>query len=134
MVLAGMSESFTINLDTVSEIAVGATSSAGIRVNQDGTYESGASGATHDPVYSDVAADNWIDDQNASVGDDFHCRLVTISGTLDEGTADQWDALTSDREYVSYEDSGFVGTLQISEDAGSTILKTSSVTLDASSA
>ena len=105
--------------------------SSGVRVNRAGTYEAGGNSLSHSPSYSSAGADNWTNQQAATVGDGYHCRLVRSTGTLAVGTADTWLALTSNREFVVWEGGSFTGTMQISDDGGTTVVGSGVVNLTA---
>lgn len=119
-----------INLTNVSEVGFGVGSSAGVKMTNSGKWQSGLGGGSS-PSYSDVDALEWADPESASIGDDYHCRLVTSSGTLSTGTADSWLALTSDREFTVVETRDFSGTMEISDDGGSTTITTCTVFISA---
>lgn len=109
-------------------------SSAGIKVLRNGQYHAGASNSSTSPTYADVGGAEWADREYATVGDGFEARLVTGAGTLTAGTADTWQALSTDREYkVSIAGVGpsvaFTGTLEIRR--GSTTLDTAAISLTA---
>lgn len=127
--------SVAISLPPVTETIIAAPSAAGVRVNRNGSYQSGTGTGGTTVTYGDVAATAWVDPDGSTVGDAYHCRLVVSSGSLSVGTAGTWLALTSDRlfEVNTATGDGFVGaTMQISSDGGSTILETGSVNLTAS--
>lgn len=125
-------ERIALSLPTVTETVIASPSAAGVRVRRNGKYESGTAAGNQSVVYGEVDAAAWADPEESTIGDEYHCRLVTSSGSLDVGTADSWLALTSDRSFEVVEGGSFFGEMQLSKDGGSTILATGSVSLTAS--
>lgn len=87
----------TINNGTVSNVQVGASSTASITFNSNGTVSSVGNVATY--------TTDWIDPTSAAP-DDYQIRAVLSSGTMTSGTfadpsdpASGWLALTSDRTW-----------------------------------
>lgn len=111
----------------------GGSCSAGIKVLRNGQYHAGASNSSTSPTYTDVGGLEWASRESTAVGDSYDVRMVTVSGTLTVGTADTWQALSTDREYnVSVVGIGsqlFTGTLQIRR--GATTLDTAAISLTA---
>lgn len=111
----------------------GGACSAGIKVKRNGQYHAGSHNSSTSPTYTDVGGLEWASTEAATVGDSYEARLVTISGSLTVGTADTWQAISTDREYnVSVAGVGaqlFTGTLEIRR--GATTLDTAAISLTA---
>lgn len=96
-----------------------------------GSYPGGAGPAGDYTSTNDVGGDpnEWADPPDTAVGDNYHVRMVTSSGSLTTGTADTWLALTQDRIFEvargTVGSSTWTGKMQISEDGGSTVLEES---------
>lgn len=131
--IAGSSgASFTITLGTYNATAhndEGGESAAGVRIKRDGnvsvTFNDGGAALSY---VADVGGspNQWADPPSATIGDAYHVRMLTTSGTLTAGTADSWLALTSDRTFENTQTFlgtlEWVGVMQISDDGGSTVL------------
>ena len=80
----------TINNGTVSNFQVGASSTASITFNSNGTVSSVGNVATY--------TTDWIDPTSAAP-DDYEIRATISSGTMTSGTFGSWLALTSNRTW-----------------------------------
>lgn len=80
----------TINNGTVSNVQVGASSTASITFNSNGTVSSVGNVATY--------TTDWIDPTSAAP-DDYQIRATISSGTMTSGTFGSWLALTSNRTW-----------------------------------
>lgn len=80
----------TINNGTVSNVQVGASSTASITFNSNGTVSSVGNVATY--------TTDWIDPTSAAP-DDYEIRATLSSGTMTSGTFGSWLALTSNRTW-----------------------------------
>jgi hypothetical protein len=80
----------TINNGTVSNVQVGASSTASITFNSNGTVSSVGNVATY--------TTDWIDPTSAAP-DDYEIRATISSGTMTSGTFGSWLALTSNRTW-----------------------------------
>jgi len=92
----------TVQIDDHILVGVGVdpgSSSAGIIVTRDGRIRLGESNTSTTPTYVDAPAVEWATPKHATVGDAFEVRMDTTGGTLSVGTANTWQALTSDRTY-----------------------------------
>lgn len=127
--------------DLVTLSAYGATGSnasggacgAGVRVKRDGNISVTSSNNSQILSYSSNVGgspNEWANPPRSDVGDAYHVRMVTSSGSLTAGTADSWLALTSDRTFEVTRSgvgtSAWTGTMQISRDGGATVLAQSS--------
>ena len=80
----------TLNNGTVSNVQVGASSTASITFNSNGTVSSVGNVATY--------TTDWIDPTSAAP-DDYEIRATISSGTMTSGTFGSWLALTSNRTW-----------------------------------
>lgn len=80
----------TINNGTVSNFQVGASSTASITFNSNGTVSSVGNAGTY--------TTDWIDPTSAAP-DDYEIRATISSGTMTSGTFGSWLALTSNRTW-----------------------------------
>lgn len=80
----------TINNGTVSNVQVGASSTASITFNSNGTVSSVGNAGTY--------TTDWIDPTSAAP-DDYEIRATISSGTMTSGTFGSWLALTSNRTW-----------------------------------
>jgi hypothetical protein len=123
---------------------------SGPRITLDGSYHVQKSGSGVTSVSIKLEADgdivsngaagvvdegDWIAPKEAA-GGDWEARMVTVSGTLDTGTADTWQALSSDLTYglvntVVGTTESFSGTLEIGRVGTSTALASCAVILEA---
>lgn len=107
--------------------------SAGVKLLRNGQYHAGSNNSSTTPSYFDVGGAEWADRESAAIGDIFEARMVTTTGSLTVGTADTWQAISTDREYkVSVSGIGaafFTGTLEIRR--GSTTLASAAIALTA---
>ena len=80
----------TINNGTVSNVQVGASSTASITFNSNGTVSSVGNISTY--------TTDWIDPTSAAP-DDYEIIAVPSSGSVSSGTVNQWLPLTSNRTW-----------------------------------
>lgn len=103
-----------------------------LRVRRDGVLLTGI--GTGGNINYVPEPDEWVDTQTIGIGDGYEVQLTTVSGTLSNGTADSWLALSTDRDFmVEQLTSGhksFSGTLKIRE-TGMGPETTSDITLSA---
>lgn len=134
LIMAANTTPFTVTLNalgyTVSAFnGAGGSSAAGLRVKRDGNISGSVNnGGTALSYTSDVGGtpNEWADPPESTIGDAYHIRMLTTSGTLTAGTADSWLALTSDRTFENVQTSlgslEWTGRLQFSDDGGSSVL------------
>lgn len=130
---AGYALIVTIEDQTVTNAFSVSAASAGIRLTREGQFQTGFDDLSLNPVYDDVGGNQWADRESAQAGDAFEAMLETTTGTLSNGTADSWLALSTTRSWdVGQNGSGsktFTGTLKIRR--GGVIKDTAAISMTA---